>query len=126
MRAKSTGRPCALSSSAKPGAEQARGSVEHAEYVAFAQDQVRLAVDLDLGAVVLAEQHLVAGLEHRLTAGAVFAHEPGPHGHHHALHGLLLGGVGNDDAALGLALGLHTLDENAITERSNFCHDVLL
>src|SRR5215472_6975098 len=72
---------------------------EHAHDVALFHDQVFDAVDLDLGAGPLAEQHPVAGLDvHRdQLAGLVAAARADRHDF--ALGGLFLGGVGNDDAA---------------------------
>ncbi len=42
-----------------------------------------------------------------------------------ALRRLLLGGVGNDDAALGLFLGIDALDDDAVVKRTKL-HDILL
>ena len=39
---------------------------------------------------------------------------PGPYGNDLALRGLLLGGVGDDDATGGLPFGINTLDNNTI------------
>ena len=77
----------------------ATGSSMHAHDVGLLHDQELLAVDLDLGARPLAEQHAVADLNvdgdelARLVAAA------GADGDNLALRGLFLGGVGNDDAA---------------------------
>src|SRR5271154_7040664 len=42
-----------------------------------------------------------------------------------ALRGLLLGSVGNDDAACGLLFGVDALDHDAVVERAKF-HAILL
>jgi hypothetical protein len=47
------------------------------------------------------------------------AHCTRAHGYDQPFRGLLLGGVRNDDAALGFALGINSLDEDAITQRAN-------
>ena len=61
-----------------------------------------LAVDLDLGARVLAEQDAVAGLDVERADLAVLEDLAVADGDDLALERLLLGGVGDDDAALGL------------------------
>src|SRR5437588_13006833 len=40
--------------------------------------------------------------------------------HDLALRGLLLGGVGNNDAAGGLLLGIDALDDDAVVKRAEF------
>src|SRR5262249_9574604 len=70
--------------------------LDHAEDVFLAEDQVFDAVQLDLAARVLAEQHPVALLHVERQDLAVLA-LAGPDGDHLTLLGLLLGGVGNDD-----------------------------
>src|SRR5262245_34867008 len=94
--------------------------VEHAHDVALFHDQVFDAVDLDLGAGPLAEQHPVAGLDvdRDQLAGLVAAART--HRDDLALGRLLLGGVGDDDAAGGLLLGIDALDDDAIVKRTKF------
>src|SRR5262245_49767471 len=89
------------------------------EHVLFAQDQVLLVVDLHLGAGVLAEEDLVAGLDVERNLLAVLSDLAVAHRDDLALLGLLLGGVGDDDAALFHLLLLHALDENPIVQRTN-------
>src|SRR5689334_6860151 len=68
--------------------------------VALAQDEQLLAVDLDLGAAVLAVQDLVAlGDVQRDALLAILVVPAVAHGDDLALLRLLLGGVGEDDAA---------------------------
>src|SRR5262249_42287005 len=74
-------------------------SHDHAHNVGLLHDQELLAVELDLGARPLAEQHAVTGA----TAGA--------DGDDLALLRFLFGAVGNDDAALGFFLRLETPDD---------------
>ena len=83
-------------------------------------------IELDLGARPFAEQHAVADLEvdRDQLAGLVAAARA--YGDHLALRGLFLGGVRNDDAALGLRFGVDALDHDAVVQRtkSGFGHDV--
>ena len=85
-----------------------------------------LAVQLDLGAGPFAEQHAVADLEvdRDQLAGLVAATRAD--GDDLALGRLLLGRVRNDDATLGLLLGIDTLDHDAVMQWAEvgFSHDV--
>src|SRR5436853_447449 len=96
------------------------GLFENAHDVAFLHDQEIDAVDLDLGARPLAEQHALADLEvdRNQFAGLVAAARADSHDL--ALRGLLLGGVGNNDAAGGLLLGIDALDDDAVVKRAEF------
>src|SRR5690606_2755811 len=66
-------------------------SAEQGEDVVFPHHQVLVAVELDLGAAVLAEQDLVAGLDLGGTHAAVVEHLALAHRHHLALDRLLGG-----------------------------------
>src|ERR1700722_1702613 len=101
------------------------GLLEDPHDVAFLHDQVFDAVDLDLGARPLAEQDPIAGLhiQRDQLAGLVAAARAD--GDDLALGGLLFGGVGNDDAAGALLLGIDALDDDAVVKRTEF-HGVLL
>src|SRR5580700_5024029 len=101
------------------------GALEHAHDVAFLHDQVFDAVDLDLGARPLAEQHAVAYLEVDRDQLAVLVTATGTDADDLALRRLLLGGVGDDDAAGGHRFGIDTLDNNAVVKRAEF-HALLL
>src|SRR5438094_2711452 len=70
--------------------------LDDAEDVLLTEDQVLLAVELDLAAGVLAEQHTIAFLDVGRQHLPVFA-PARAHGHPEALLGLLLGRVGDDD-----------------------------
>src|SRR5207249_3098021 len=86
-------------------------ALDHAEDVLLAHDQMLFAVDLDLGAGVLAEQH---GVAHFSLAG----------GNDLALLGFFLGGVGDDDAPFGLLdLLLEALDDNPVLKRPDLHAD---
>src|SRR5438552_1106875 len=61
-----------------------------------------------------------ASLVFDATSRAVIAARAGPGGDHLALHRLFLGGIGNDDAALGLLLFIDSTDQDTILQRSKF------
>src|SRR5262245_58402746 len=100
--------------------------LEHREDVFLADDQVVFPVERDLAAGVLAEQDLVALLDLERRDLAVVVHLAGAHRDHESLLGLLLGGVGDDDAALGLGLGLEALDQDAVVQGSELHRSDLL
>jgi hypothetical protein len=50
---------------------------------------------------------------------AVLEDAAAAHGDDFALRGLLLGGIGDNDAALGLLLFFHALDQDAVVKWSN-------
>src|SRR4051794_10975481 len=91
--------------------------LEHAHDVAFLHDQQLVAVELDLGAGPLAEQHPVADLDAHRRQLALVAAGAGSDGQDLALHGLFLGGVGDDQPTLGLRLFLDALDDDAVVQR---------
>src|SRR5215475_3586655 len=101
------------------------GGFEHAHDVAFLHDQEVLAVDLDLGARPLAEQHAVADLDVDRNQLAALVAAAGANGDDFTLGGLFLGRVGNDDAASGLLFCVDALDHDAVVKRTEF-HAVLL
>src|SRR6202047_2786198 len=98
---------------------------EHAHDVALLHDQEFVAIELDLGAGPLAEQHAVADLEVDRDQLAGLVATAGTDRRDFALRGLFLGAVGNDDAALGLLFGIDTLDHDAVMQRTkfDFSHD---
>src|SRR4029079_51266 len=87
---------------------------QHCQYFVFAEDEDFLTVDLDLGARVLPEQHLVAHLHVEGHLGAVVEDLAVSAGQHLALLRLLLGRVGDDDAALGGLLLRDAADDQAV------------
>src|SRR6202158_4543724 len=89
-------------------------SGDYAHDVALLHDQEFLAVELDLGARPFAEQHAVADLEVDRDQLAGFIAAARTDGGDFALRGLFLGGVGDDDAALGLFLGVDSFDHDAV------------
>src|SRR6185312_2272195 len=84
----------------------------------LAEDEVLDTVDLDLGARVLAEQNAVALLHVERTQRAFVVELTVADGDDLALDRLLLGGVRDDDATLGLLLLGEPLDHETILERS--------
>src|SRR5580692_3285075 len=98
---------------------------ENAHDVALLHDQQFLAIELDLGARPLAEQHAVADLEVDRDQLAGFVMAARTDGGDFALRGLFLGAVRNDDAASGLVFGVDALDHDAVVERTEL-HAILL
>src|SRR5918994_8010186 len=92
--------------------------LDDAHDVALLHDQEILAINAHLGAGPLAEQDAVAGLdvEGLNLAGLVAGARPG--GDHLALLRLLLGGVRDDDAALGLLLRVDAADDHPVVQRT--------
>src|SRR3954467_10821446 len=104
-----------------------RCSGNDAHDVGLLHDQEFLALDLDLGARPLAEQHPVARLDvqgHQLAGLVAPARADGDD---FAFLRLLLGGVGNDDAALRLFLAGEATDNDAVVQgtKLRFGHMVL-
>src|SRR5665213_579431 len=98
----------------------ADASVDDGHDVFFAHHEQLIAVDLDGGARVFAEEHLVADLEVDRAHLAVVVLLAGTDGEHFALVGFLGGGVGDDDAGSGFALLFQALDDHAIVQRTQF------
>ena len=96
------------------------GALEHAHDVGLLHDEELLAVDLDLGAGPLAEQHAVACLEVDGDELAGFVAGARADGDDFAFLRLLLGGVGNDDAALRLLFAFEAADDDAVVQRTEF------
>src|SRR5882724_7823328 len=99
-----------------PSLRNDRGSaLEHAEDVLLAHDQVLLAVQLHFGPRVLPEQDPVPDFHVQGRHLAVVVHLALADSDDLSLVRLLLGGIRNDDAALGLLhLVLDALDEHTI------------
>src|SRR3989454_6878169 len=93
--------------------------LDDAEDVLLAEDQVLLAVELDLGAGVLAEQHPVAGFHvegHHLSVLLLARADSD----HLSLLRLFLGRIGDDDAAHALLLLLlDPPDDHPVVQRAN-------
>src|SRR3984893_17610792 len=94
------------------------GSGNDAQDVALLHDEEILPVDLDLRARPFAEQNLIAGLDIERCELAAFVAGAGSHRANLAFLGLLLGGIGDDDPALGLFLAFETSDHDAVVQRT--------
>src|SRR5580693_568785 len=86
--------------------------------VRLLHDEEILAVELDLRAGPLAEQDAVALLNVEWYDRALLIAGARADGDDLAFHRLFLGGVRNDDAALGLAFFLDTLNHDAVVKRT--------
>src|SRR5262249_41815033 len=85
------------------------------QHIRLAQNDIILAVNLDLSAAVLAVEHRVADVERHLAALAgLFDQLAGAGREHLALHGLLAGVRRQDDAAAGHLFRLERLDDDAV------------
>src|SRR5689334_9774153 len=105
-----------------PPWDRVESLLENGEDVFLAQDQVILAVDLDLVTGVLPEQDAIPGLHIQRNALAALIDLAGTDRDDLGPLGLLLGRVGNDDAAdLLLALFL-ALDEDTVVQRTDLLH----
>src|SRR5213080_1034857 len=106
-------------SSRSGGAAAGAGSVlDDGEDVLLADDEEILLVHLELGARVLGIEDLLALFDVDMLALPVVEDAAGTDGQDLALLGLLLGGVGQDDATLGGLFARGRLDDHAITERA--------
>src|SRR5690606_19077164 len=102
--------------------EPRRDSAQHREDVVFLHHQVLGAVQLDLGAGVLAEQHLVADLDLGGAHAAVVEHLALAHGDDRALDRLLGSRIRDHDATGGDLLLLGALDHDAVVQRLDVAH----
>src|SRR6185437_4664786 len=89
---------------------------DDAHDVAFFHDHQVFAVDLDLGARPLAEQHTVADLHVQRDELALFIARARAGRDDFAFHRLFLGGVGDDDPASGLRILLHAPNDDAVMQ----------
>jgi len=102
--------------------------LDDCEDVASRQEQILLAVVLDLGSAVLAVNNDVADLDvERNALLAILIETAGAGRDDGALLGLLLGGVRDDQAGSGGLLGFEGLDQDAVLEGLDVDrHDVVL
>src|SRR4029079_6746427 len=84
--------------------------------VLLADDEELISVDLEFGAGVLGIEDLVPDLDVHRLALAVLEDLPGAGGEDLPFLGLLLGGVRQDDAALGHLLAGAGLDDDTVTQ----------
>src|SRR5262245_41008275 len=108
-----------------PSSGRGSRSGDHAHDVGLLHDQELLAIELDLGARPFAEQHAVTRLDvdRNQLSGLVAA--AGPNSNDLTFLRLLLGGVRDDDAALGLLFGIDTLHDRAVVQwtKLGLCHN---
>src|SRR5580700_8330279 len=90
------------------------GSGEDAEDFFFLHDDELFAINLDLGAGVLAKQDAVALVDGQRESLALIVGPAFAGGDDFAFLGLVLGRVGDDDAATGGRGFLHATDQNAV------------
>src|SRR5438105_4925637 len=93
--------------------------LNNGEHFVFAQDQVLFVVDLDFGAGILADEDAVPLLHVERELLAILVDLALADGHDFGFHGLLLGGVGDDDPPLAGFLFFESFDENPVIKRSN-------
>src|ERR1700689_2825950 len=98
---------------------------DHAHDVRFLHDQKLVAVELDLGAGPLAEQHPVAGLKVHGDELAVLVAAAGSDGDDLAFLRLFFHGIRNDDAAFGPLVSLNPFDDDTVMQGTELklCHD---
>ena len=93
--------------------------LDDCEDVALADDGAFLAGNLDLGAVVLAGQDLISDLDVHLNVLTIHI-AAGADCDDLGNLGLLLGGAGQDQAALGGFFFFDQLNDNAVCKRFDF------
>src|SRR5262249_46296203 len=101
------------------------GLLDHAHDVGLLHDQEFIAVELDLGAGPLAEQHPVADLHVDRDELAGLVAPARADGDDLALLRLFLRRVGNNDPAGGLLFGVDALDDDTVVKRTEL-HRILL
>jgi hypothetical protein len=84
------------------------------ENLVLPQNEVFFAIELDLGAGILAEQDAVAGLDFRGDALARIEQLSAAYSLDFGLLRLFLGAIGNDDAAAALLAFFQAANQNAI------------
>src|SRR5262249_57346572 len=95
-------------------------SGDHAHDVGLLHDQEFLAIQLDLGARPLAEQHAAAGLHVDWNELAVVVAAARSNSDDLAFLRLFLSGIGDDDAAFGLLFGVDAAHDHAVMQGSEF------
>src|SRR6266851_504765 len=86
------------------------GPIDHTHDVGFLHDHEVLAIELDLGARPLSEQHTVAALDVERVQLAILIAHAGANSDDFALHRLFLRRVWDEDAASGFRLRLDTAE----------------
>src|ERR1700739_691405 len=96
------------------------GVINYAHDVGLLHDHEVLAIELDLGARPLAEQHAVAGLDVERVQLAILVARAGPDGDDFAFHRVFLRRVRDEDAASGFRLRLDTTNQDAVLQWAQF------
>src|SRR5205814_7682440 len=96
------------------------GPVEHAHDVGFLHDHQVLAIELDLGARPLREQHMIAAFDFERMQLAGLVEGAGTDGEYLAFHRLFLNRVEREDPAGGLRLRFDTEHQDAVLQWSQF------
>src|SRR5262249_44027756 len=94
--------------------------LDHAHDVRLLHDHQLLTIELDLSSRPLAEEDAVTRLDIERVDLAVLATRAGADGDDLALHRLLLGGVGDDDAAGALLFLFDAPDEHTVMQRAKW------
>jgi hypothetical protein len=89
---------------------------DHAHDVAFLHDHKVFAIKLDFGAAPLAKEDAVAFLDVGGNDLAAVVTRAGADGNDHALGGLFLGSVGDDDAASRFLFAVDAPNDNAVVQ----------
>src|SRR5687768_3138599 len=114
-----TGRVCSGEAHGRPSVGL-RVLLDHRQHVFLMHDEdfVGILAVLELVAGPGGEEHLVAGLQlHRHAGAGLDAELAGADGEDHPALRLLLGGVGEQDAAGGLRVGRLAADDDAVADR---------
>src|SRR5262249_31739279 len=93
-------------------------SLNHAEDVALLHDEQILAINLDLGARPLPEQHTITTLHVERNDPSAFIARTRTRSDHFALHRLFLRRVGNDDTAGCLRIFFDSAHDHTIMQRT--------
>ena len=89
------------------------------EDVVFANDDVLVAIDVHVGACVLAEEDSISGVYTGYGDFTAVERLAGAYCHDLALLGLLFGGIGDDDAPTGGLFLIYALDEDSVLKRTD-------
>src|SRR5699024_6235504 len=94
-------------------------TLDHTKDLGFAEDDQLLAIELDVVAGVLAEEHLVTDLQRHGAELAVVQQLAFTHGNDLALVGLFLGAARQYDAAGGGLFFFLAANDHAVVQRTN-------
>ena len=92
---------------------------QNGDNVVFAHHQDFLAIHLDFGSGIFAEEDLVAGLDTQCTNLTVIQDLAVASSHNLTAYRLLCRGIGNHDSARGGSLLFQALDDDTVVLRAN-------